>query len=209
MEMDIGMNQLKMWLQKAYEKFKQNRDYLTELDQKIGDGDHGINMERGFNKVAEKLSETEYDNIEAMIKDVAMTVISNVGGAAGPLYGTAFLRMAPVFGTEKAVNYETLREALEAGLKGIQERGKAEKGEKTLIDVWIPVVERMQEQASFESGALKNTAKEAAENTKNLMATKGRAAYFKEKSIGHIDPGAMSSAYLFTALAEAISGESA
>ena len=178
--MDIQIDKLKTWFLKTHEILQDKRDKLTELDQKIGDGDHGINMARGFSKVAEKLSDTEYEAIEAMMKDVAMTVISNVGGAAGPLYGSAFLRMAPVFGAEKSVSYEILVEALETGLKGIQERGKADLGEKTLVDVWIPVIEGMKEQTSFDGAAVKNTAKEAAEQTKDLMATKGRAAYFKK-----------------------------
>lgn len=205
--MNVDVLTFKQWLLKTYEKINQNKQRLTELDQKIGDGDHGINMERGFRKVKEKIEETDYECLEDIAKDVAMTVISTVGGASGPLYGTAFLRMAPVFAKNKKVDAEIFIEGLVAGLQGIQARGKAEVGEKTLVDVWTPVLEKLKEKKILDGDLIEQTAKEAAEKTKELIAAKGRAAYFKEKSLGHIDPGAMSSYYLFSALAAVVGNE--
>lgn len=206
--MNLKIQDFKQWMMKTYDKLKDNRDYLTELDQIIGDGDHGINMERGFRAVLEKIRETDYETIEELLKDVAMTVISKVGGAAGPLYGTAFLRMAPSFAGLKEADVKSFSQGLEAALAGIKARGRGEVGEKTLIDVWAPVLELLEESPVFDGDQLEIRAKDAAEKTEDLMATKGRAAYFKEKSLGHIDPGAMSSYYLFSALAEVIKEKS-
>jgi len=206
--MKIGVKDFKTWLTKTHHKLQENRQYLTELDQTIGDGDHGINMERGFRVVVEKINDTEYDDLQSIVKDIAMTIIANVGGASGPLYGTAFLRMAPVFSQEKKVDVKTFVKGLEAALEGIQARGKAAVGEKTLVDVWAAVIEGMKQKGSFDADGLERIAKQSAEKTKELMATKGRAAYFKEKSIGHIDPGAMSSYYLFSSFAEVIEEKS-
>lgn len=205
--MNLQVEDFKQWMEKTYEILKEKRDYLTELDQVIGDGDHGINMERGFRAVVEKLNENDYADLEALVKDLAMTIISKVGGAAGPLYGTAFLRMASAFKDKKEVDLTSFVTGLEAALEGIQARGKASLGEKTLVDVWAPVLESLRQAASFDAKAIEETAKTAANQTKDLLATKGRAAYFKENSIGHIDPGAMSSYYLFSALADIIRGK--
>lgn len=205
--MDFGIPQTIKWLGKTNNKIQENKQYLTELDQKIGDGDHGINMARGFNLVIEKITESEYGTVGAIFKDIAMTVISKVGGASGPLYGTAFLRMSAVFSTKESLDYATFVEGLEAGLTGIKERGKAIAGEKTIIDVWEPVVNQMKQSETYDAEAIETTAKSAVEKTKDIMGTKGRAAYFKEASIGHIDPGSMSSYYLFASLAEVVEDE--
>src|SRR5690625_3253455 len=123
--MELQIEQTLEWFHKTNAKLQANKEYLTDLDQAIGDGDHGINMARGFNEVVKKINDTEeYAAVSDVIKDVAMTVISKVGGAAGPLYGTAFLKMSVALNEEKFVDQQVLTEALVAGLEGIKQRGK-------------------------------------------------------------------------------------
>lgn len=181
------------WIALFGEKVTENKDHLNTLDTAIGDGDHGSNLVRGAAAVKEKMAETDYENLAKLFQDVGMTLVSKVGGASGPLYGSAFISMA-----KKAKKTKDYGEILAAGLEGIQNRGKADIGEKTMVDEWDPVVEHVQ------AGTL--TAEVIAEslaNTKDMKATKGRASYLGDRSIGHIDPGAQSSAYLFDALMEA------
>lgn len=194
------------WLDKMNKKIQDNKDYLTELDHAIGDGDHGINMARGFSEVKKKLDETslDYESVSDVMKDVAMTVMSKVGGASGPLFGTAFLKISIAFKGSDSVDFLTFRKGIEEALNGMKQRGKADVGEKTLIDVWSPVVTQLNELTDFDADKIQLTAKEAMENTKNTLATKGRASYLKERSVGHIDPGSVSSYYLFEALAEVL-----
>lgn len=205
--MDFQIKDAIQWLDKTNTKIQANKAYLTSLDQAIGDGDHGINMARGFNEVVKKLeSEDVYESVADVMKDVAMTVISKVGGASGPLFGTAFLKMAVVFKGHDPVDYPTFLKGLEEALQGVKKRGKADVGEKTLIDVWSAVVKQLKKTDNFQADLMVSTAKEAMEETKGTLATKGRAAYLKERSIGHIDPGSTSTYYLFEALAEVIKG---
>ncbi|MEI3613690.1 dihydroxyacetone kinase subunit DhaL [Pseudogracilibacillus sp. SO30301A] len=204
--MNFDVNDAKEWLKKANEKIADNKQLLTKLDQVIGDGDHGINMARGFNEAAQTVNEKEYDNVSDVFKDIAMTIMSKVGGAAGPLYGTAFLRLSFSLKGKDSIDYKDLVKGLSDGLTGIKQRGRSKVGEKTLVDVWEPVINEMSETIEAQPPQIKDTAKTAMEKTKEIMATKGRAAYFKEKSIGHIDPGSMSSYYLFLALAEVLEG---
>lgn len=181
------------WIELFGEKITENKDYLNKLDTAIGDGDHGSNLTRGAAAVKEKAAETDYDNLSDVFKDVGMTLVSKVGGASGPLYGSAFIGMA-----KTAKETEDMGEILSAGLEGIQKRGKAETGEKTMVDEWAPIIEAVKE------GTLSNeNIQEALESTKEMKATKGRASYLGDRSIGHIDPGAQSSAYLFEAMLEA------
>lgn len=181
------------WIELFGEKITENKDYLNKLDTAIGDGDHGSNLTRGAAAVKEKAAETDYDNLSDVFKDVGMTLVSKVGGASGPLYGSAFIGMA-----KTAKETEDMGEVLSAGLEGIQKRGKAETGEKTMVDEWAPIIEAVKE------GTLSNeNIQEALESTKEMKATKGRASYLGDRSIGHIDPGAQSSAYLFEAMLEA------
>lgn len=175
-----------------------NKDYLTELDSAIGDGDHGINMARGFKKLKEKLNNTEYNGRSEIFKDSAMTLISNVGGASGPLYGTAFLNISKII-SDKDLNLDDLIEIAEEAVAGIQKRGNAEAGEKTMLDTIIPAAESLKESREKEENlneALDKCLKKAEEgmkNTINMKATKGRASYLGDRSIGHQDPGATSS----------------
>lgn len=190
------------WMIKANEYMQENKAYLTELDQAIGDSDHGINMSRGFQEVVNKLEQSSYDDVSAVLKDVAMTLMSKVGGASGPLYGTAFLKLSMAVKGRDTVDKDDLAAGLEAAAQGIQQRGKSTTGEKTMVDVWVPVVSWLKEQDEISAEDLEKTAKDAMESTKPMKATKGRASYLKEKSAGHIDPGSASSYYIFKSLAE-------
>ncbi|WP_334313848.1 dihydroxyacetone kinase subunit DhaL [Aquibacillus salsiterrae] len=193
-----------MWMEKMSIKVQENKEYLTSLDQAIGDGDHGINLSRGFSEVVSKISATNYNSSSDVLKDVAMTLMSKVGGASGPLYGTAFLKLSMAL-NEKESTFETFTTGVDEALNGIIMRGKAQPGEKTMVDVWSPVVKLFKETNEFNSDKLKDVAREAAEATKDVKATKGRASYLGDRSIGHIDSGSMSSYYLFEALAEVLS----
>lgn len=181
------------WMEKFNEKIQTNKDYLSELDSPIGDGDHGGNMARGMAAVMQELTEKDYESADQVFKVVAMQLLSKVGGASGPLYGSAFM------GISKASQTDTdLADVLQAGLDIIQKRGKADLGEKTMVDVWVPVIAALREkQLSVE------VIHEAVQATKDILATKGRASYVGERSIGHIDPGSFSSGLLFEALLEA------
>lgn len=181
------------WIEIFGEKITENKERLNELDTAIGDGDHGSNLTRGAAAVKEKAAEDDYENLSDLFKDVGMTLVSKVGGASGPLYGSAFIGMA-----KKAKETEDISDILAAGLEGIQKRGKAQTGEKTMVDEWVPVLEKIKDGSLTESDI-----DDALQSTKDMKATKGRASYLGDRSIGHIDPGAQSSAYLFEALLEA------
>ena len=191
------------------DRIAEQKDYLTELDRAIGDADHGINMARGFEALREKLDPEEQD-IGAALGQAAMCLISNVGGASGPLYGTAFMRAAaPAKGKQKLTPAELL-ELLDAGIAGIKMRGKSETGEKTMLDALVPAREALAEAVAAgaePAEALKKmctAAQNGAEQTKEIRATKGRASYLGERSIGHVDPGAASSAILLGAVRTAM-----
>ena len=189
--MDAGL--AKKWMLLFNEKIQANKDYLSELDTPIGDGDHGGNMARGMAAVVENLEGKDFANSAEVFQVVSMQLLSKVGGASGPLYGSAFM------GIMKAEKEGTsLADAVQAGLDMIQKRGKAVPGEKTMVDVWSGVVTALQK------GELtKETIRALVESTKDMKATKGRASYVGERSIGHIDPGSYSSGLLFEALLEA------
>ena len=182
---------------KIADKIIENKQYLTKLDSAIGDGDHGINMSRGFSEVKEELNNSDFSTKSDVIKKVAMTLISNVGGASGPLYGTAFLKASQVI--KEDVTLENVVEIGEAVVEGIKMRGKAELGDKTMLDTIIPSVNSLYE--SYEADldldeALEEclkAAEEGKESTIPLVAKKGRASYLGERSKGHKDPGATSS----------------
>ena len=182
----------KKWMLHFNEKIQANKDYLSELDTPIGDGDHGGNMARGMAAVVENLEGKDFTNSAEVFQVVSMQLLSKVGGASGPLYGSAFM------GIMKAEKEGTsLADAVQAGLDMIQKRGKASVGEKTMVDVWSGVVEALQKEE-----LTKETIHTLVEATKDMKATKGRASYVGERSIGHIDPGSYSSGLLFEALLE-------
>ncbi|MFD1334123.1 dihydroxyacetone kinase subunit DhaL [Oceanobacillus iheyensis] len=204
--MKLQLNDIRNWLELSNQLMQENRSYLIELDQAIGDSDHGINMARGFQEVITKTQDQNYQTPSDLLKDVAMTLMSKVGGAAGPLYGTAFLKLSMAWKDKNEIQVNDIKEGLQAGLDGIKQRGKATTGEKTMIDVWDPVVQLFKDDENVDPSTIEETAKRAMNDTKELKATKGRASYFKEKSIGHIDPGSASSYYIFSALSTSIKG---
>jgi phosphoenolpyruvate---glycerone phosphotransferase subunit DhaL len=200
--MELQINQVITWMEKSNEKIQANKDYLSSLDRAIGDGDHGINMARGFQEVITKINATDYSTVSDVLKDVSMTLLSKVGGASGPLYGTAFLKMSTSLKGSEKVDYPQFAAAVLEALNGIKMRGKATRGDKTLVDVWEPIVELLQATSEIDAESLEATAKNAMEATKELEAKKGRAAYLGERSVGNIDPGSVSSYYIFSALSE-------
>lgn len=187
----------------------EHREELIALDRAIGDSDHGENMDRGFRAVMEKLAQTPPETPGAALKLAAMALMSKVGGAAGPLYGTAYLRAATALGESADVDAAALAGALTAARDGIVARGKAELGDKTMVDAWSPAVQAADEVlvAGGDAVAVLAAAAEAAEvgavTTDPLVARKGRASYLGERSAGHRDPGAASSALLLRAAATA------
>jgi phosphoenolpyruvate---glycerone phosphotransferase subunit DhaL len=200
--MTFDVEQAKKWIITFNDKIQENKEYLTELDQAIGDGDHGLNMARGFQETVNKITDSQYDDLGSLFKDVGMTLIAKVGGASGPLYGTAFMKASLALKDKKKVDLKELVEALSASLDGLKVRGKAQVGDKTMIDVWEPVIELMKNRETIHSKELSDLSKEKMEYTKELEAKKGRAAYLGKRSVGHIDPGAASSYLLFASLAE-------
>ncbi|EHR52282.1 dihydroxyacetone kinase, phosphoprotein-dependent, L subunit [Saccharomonospora marina XMU15] len=191
----------------AADVIERHRVELTDLDRPIGDGDHGENMNRGFTAVLATLDTTVPDTPAGVLKVVATTLISKVGGAAGPLYGTAFLRAATSLGQESRLDSEGLVTVLRAGLEGVVARGKAEVGDATMVDALSPAVEAAEaakgEGIAAQLAAAADAADEGARSTVPLVARKGRASYLGERSVGHLDPGARSTALLLRAFADA------
>lgn len=188
-----------------------NKDFLTELDREIGDSDHGINMARGFQAVLGKV-DPELADIGASLKKAGMTLLSTVGGASGPLYGTAYMEAGKVLAGKTALTAEDMKSALDAAIAGIQKRGKAVRGEKTMLDALIPACEtfsaKLAEGADI-AEALSSacaSANEGVEYTKTIIATKGRASYLGERSIGHQDPGATSATLTLEAIRDFLKG---
>lgn len=194
--MELDATQLKKWMELFSQKITANEKYLCELDAPIGDSDHGFNMKRGMDAVVTKLNSAP-DELTICFKTIAMALISTVGGASGPLYGTAFLEMAKE--SQKSNNIDDL---LEAALAGIKKRGGATIGDKTMVDVWSVVIEAIKQDAltteKIEAAVLA---------TKDMIAKKGRASYLGERSINHIDPGSQSSGYLFESLLEVLNNK--
>lgn len=189
-------------------KIEAEKEYLTELDNEIGDGDHGINLARGFEAVEKKLPSLAGGDIGALLKGVGMQLVSTVGGASGPLYGTAFMKAGMACKGLTEIDGPAFVKAMEAAVDGIKMRGKATEGEKTMLDALCPALKVMQNDVAAGKSlkeALQDAAKAAekgVEYTKTIIATKGRASYLGERSLGHQDPGATSSLYLLQVLAE-------
>ncbi|GAB3817650.1 dihydroxyacetone kinase subunit DhaL [Kribbella italica] len=205
----MGVDDFANWLRDLAGTLHDNAAYLTELDSAIGDADHGSNMDRGFQAVVAVLDETTFESVDELLKKAGMTLVSKVGGASGPLYGTFFLR----FGTALAgveVSAATVGEALRAGVGGILARGKAEVGDKTMYDAWAPALSAYDEAVAGGSdlrGALVAAAEAAAkgrDETVPLIARKGRASYLGERSSGHQDPGATSTTLLLESAARTL-----
>jgi dihydroxyacetone kinase-like protein len=197
------------WIRGFAAEIEAHRAELVRLDTAIGDGDHGTNMDRGMRKVLEKLDSSGGDDIGASLKAVGMALVSSVGGAAGPLYGTLFLQMGSATGEAATLDTAGFAQALEAGLRGVQSRGKAEPGDKTMVDALVPAVEALHRAQSdgVAVGEATRLAADAAEAgmkaTIPMEARRGRASYLGPRSVGHQDPGATSSYLLLRSAAEA------
>jgi dihydroxyacetone kinase-like protein len=206
--MTVKLEQLVRFLELYAARLAASKQYLTELDSAIGDGDHGINMDRGFQAVVAKLPEIGSDSAGGLFKGVGMTLISTVGGASGPLYGTFFLRAGMAFGEATEVTPELLVGAIRAGLDGVVQRGKASLGDKTMVDAMTPAVEALEAGAADDLATVLSAAASAAAAGRDritpLVARKGRASYLGERSAGHQDPGATSTTILFESLRDAV-----
>jgi phosphoenolpyruvate---glycerone phosphotransferase subunit DhaL len=206
----MNTEQILRWLQRFATKIEQNKDYLTELDAAIGDADHGINMERGFKKLLIQLPTYSYKDIGSILKAVSMTLISSIGGASGPLYGTFFLRASAAVADKDEIDERDMLDMLKAGLDGVMERGKTQLGDKTMLDVLYPAVTAY-EKAVGEGKAMRPAMQQALERaeqalteTSMLQAKKGRASYLGERSIGHQDPGATSCYLMLKCLCDSL-----
>ena len=206
--MTVSYAQVLGWVKAFASAAAENREYLTRLDSAIGDADHGTNMDRGMKAVLAKVDAQEGDDIGALLKTVGMTLVSTVGGAGGPLYGTLFLQMGMATAGKSELGPEDWAAALEAAVNGVQMRGKAEPGDKTMIDALIPgrdaFISAVSDGASFEDALWRSAeaAEEGMRATVPLVAKKGRASYLGERSAGHQDPGATSSQLLLKSAAE-------
>jgi dihydroxyacetone kinase-like protein len=197
------------WMERFAAEVAENRSYLIKLDGAIGDGDHGTNMDRGMKKALERLEATNGDDIGASLKAVGMALVSSVGGAAGPLYGTFFMQMGQAAAGRSELDLAGFTDAFEAGIQGVVKRGKAEPGDKTMLDALNPALEALREAGGGDDvaaalGRAAQAAHEGMEATVPMVARKGRASYLGERSAGHQDPGATSSHLLLKSAAEAV-----
>lgn len=196
-------------LDKIEETISMQKDYLTELDQPIGDSDHGINLDRGFKAVHEKMAGMADKDIGTILKTAGMALVSTVGGASGPLYGSAYMKAGLALNGKMEMDMADFLKAINAAVEAVMQRGKASVEEATMLDAMVPAVDAMSD--AFDSGKDTRAVLEAgcqaawagAEHTKDLVATKGRASYVGERGIGHQDPGATSFSYMLQAICEA------
>ncbi|EPA9112144.1 MAG: dihydroxyacetone kinase subunit DhaL [Serratia liquefaciens] len=206
--MALTKQQVVDWLMRCGEVFTQQRDFLTRLDTEIGDADHGLNMNRGFNKVVEKLPSVADKDIGFILKNTGMTLLSSVGGASGPLFGTFFIRASQAANAKQSLDLAELHQLMQEGVDGVVMRGKAEPGDKTMCDAWWAVVDSLGQSVEQQLGVAEalqrasERAEQAVESTITMQARKGRASYLGERSIGHQDPGATSVMLMMKTLAE-------
>lgn len=205
----VDLDTLIAWIREFARVIDENAQLLSDLDAAIGDADHGINMERGMTAVLGALDETAPTDMSGLCKQVGMTLVKSVGGASGPLYGTFFLRMAAPLGATNEVAATDLAAALRAGVEGVVQRGRAESGDKTMYDALAPALDALDSalasgadlsQALSDASAAAQSGRDA---TESMVARKGRASYLGQRSVGHQDPGATSSAMLIAAAATA------
>jgi dihydroxyacetone kinase-like protein len=208
--MTVTRDQIVQWLEKTADVLTENKVYLTELDSPIGDADHGINMDRGFKKVREKLPTVADKDIGNVLKTTGMTLISSVGGASGPLYGTFFMRAGMAVASKEELDNDDLVKMLQAGVDGIVQRGRAQLEDKTMFDAWAPAMEALKTAVANGNDTVTAVsiataaAEQGMKETIPLQARKGRASYLGERSIGHQDPGATSSYLMLNALLETL-----
>ncbi|MDP8033909.1 dihydroxyacetone kinase subunit DhaL [Pasteurella atlantica] len=206
--MEITKQQIIQWIKNSQQLFEQHQDYLTQLDREIGDADHGLNMQRGFTKVLEKLPTVEDKDIGTILKTTGMTLLSQVGGASGPLFGSFYIKASLVANGKETLSLSEFHQLLKSGVEGIVSRGRAVRDDKTMCDVWLPILDDFEAMIEENSNpttifaTLSEKAQKYAEATIPLKAKKGRASYLNERSIGHQDPGATSVSYLFLALSQ-------
>jgi dihydroxyacetone kinase-like protein len=211
--MSIDDAAVRAWMRAYADEIVANREQLIRLDSAIGDGDHGANMDRGMKKAVERLDGLGDGDIGATLKAVGMALVSSVGGAAGPLYGTLFMQMGTKTAGASELDLQGWTDALEAGVQGVQARGKAQPGDKTMVDALLPAVEALKQAAGDGADlgdALRraaDAAREGMEGTIPLVARKGRASYLGERSAGHQDPGATSSHLLLKAAADTLGSQ--
>ena len=209
----MSYTQVSDWIRAFAAVIAENKEYLTELDSAIGDADHGINMNRGMQAVLGKLDAGEAADVGALLKTAGMTLVSTVGGASGPLYGTLFLQMGTSAAGKSDLSGDDWAAALAAGVAGVQRRGKAELGDKTMIDALVPAVQAVTSalaEGSALDEALRRSAAAAQDGmtaTIPLVARKGRASYLGERSANHQDPGATSSWLLLRTAAETLAAK--
>jgi phosphoenolpyruvate---glycerone phosphotransferase subunit DhaL len=205
----VSVTNLQAWLRAFAGLVAEHRDRLTELDSAIGDGDHGANMDRGMQAVVAALDEAEPGNAAELFKRAGMTVVSTVGGASGPLFGTLFLRIGTSLGDSTEISLDQLATALRAGVEGVVARGKAEPGDKTMLDALLPAVSALEAAAASGTdrpaalGQALSAAEAGRDATTPMLARKGRASYLGERSVGHQDPGATTVALFFAAAVQA------
>jgi len=196
------------WMNRFAASMAEHREELVRLDTAIGDGDHGTNMDRGMRKALERLSAQEQADASAVLKTVAMALVSSVGGAAGPLYGTLFLQMGTALAGKDEIDLQTYAAAWRKGVDGVIARGKAGPGDKTMVDALLPALKALEQAPDLDTGL--REAQDAAErgmrDTIPLLARKGRASYLGERSRDHQDPGATSTYYLNQTAAQALAG---
>lgn len=210
--MSLTKEHILKWLNECSITFTKEQDLLTQLDADIGDADHGLNMNRGFDRVVEKLPTVSEQPIAVILKTVGMTLLSSVGGASGPLYGNFFLRASVATNGKETLSATDFAAFLEAAVNGVVARGKAVPGDKTMCDLWWPVAEAAKQAADEGKTVMQmlpelaDVAKDAAESTTPMRAKKGRASYLGERSIGHQDPGATSSMMMVQALNTVVQG---
>jgi len=213
--MTVGRQEILAWLDSLHKTYSENRQLLTELDSAIGDADHGINMNRGFSAVKAEMDSNAPPDIRSILHAAAMVLIRTVGGASGPLYGTFFLRAATVCAGKTELPSPDVVALFQAGIEGVRQRGKAEPGDKTMLDALLPALASMQEKLK-QGGSLEEILEAGAAaaetgmlGTIPLQARKGRASYLGSRSVGHQDPGATSSWLLIRAAAGAWRGRTA
>lgn len=206
----VSKEQIVQWLQAVALILEQNKDYLTELDAAIGDADHGTNMSRGFQKVASQLPSVADKDIGSILKAVSMTLISSVGGASGPLYGTLFLRASTAVAGKQELTDADMVALLQGAVDGVVQRGKAQLGDKTMLDVLLPATDAFKQEVADGAHSIEAlqqavvVAERSMKDTIPLVAKKGRASYLGERSSGHQDPGATSAYLILKTLLETL-----
>ncbi|NHN29537.1 dihydroxyacetone kinase subunit DhaL [Paenibacillus agricola] len=203
--MEVSIQDFKNMLLHVQSRIEEQKDYLSELDRALGDGDHGVTMSLGWEAIADKVNAFEAEDCGLLCKEVAMCFLNAVGSSVGPLYATAFLRGATVLQGKSVISKQAMVEFWAAMVKGIQERGKAQLGDKTMLDTWIPAIESLQKAYQEDQeliaclGEAVQAAEQGMESTKNLMSKKGRSSKLGDRALGHQDPGATSAFIILSA----------